>query len=257
MDHIEEFQSPDFHGVAQKCFAALILIAIVALAAKTRRVRTSEVLIILFAVYSGLIASRNIPVSAVLLVLITGPLLAGIAEKTAITGNKRTSLASFLSRIGDTERSLRGRLWPAAATVATLCIAVNGGRVGSSLLMNVHFSPQRMPVAAVSYLETHDVRGTVLTPDHWGGYVIYRMYPKMQVAVDDRHDFYGEDFFKSYLKMTHVEPGGDEFLRTHPVSCLLLPKAAALTNFLRATGGWDSIYMDDVAVALVPVHGNR
>ncbi|MGA9508844.1 MAG: hypothetical protein WBV55_09515, partial [Candidatus Sulfotelmatobacter sp.] len=65
MDHIDEFQSPNFHGVAQKCFAALLLLALVALAAKKRlAVRLSEALVLLLAAYSGLYAARNIPVSA-------------------------------------------------------------------------------------------------------------------------------------------------------------------------------------------------
>ena len=117
--------------------------------------------------------------------------------------------------------------------------------------MNAHFSPQRMPVAAVNYLERHDVHGPLFAPDYWSGYVVYRLYPKLQVAVDDRHDLYGEEFFKSYLKMTHVEPAWDEFLREHPVSCMLLPKAAPLANSLAAAGGWKSIYVDDVAIVFV------
>ena len=36
MDHIDEFQSPNFHGVAQKCFAGLLLLTLVALALKRR-----------------------------------------------------------------------------------------------------------------------------------------------------------------------------------------------------------------------------
>ena len=63
MDHIDEFQSPNFHGIAQKCFLALLLIAIAALAAGGRKLRLSEILLLLFAVYAGLYASRNIPVS--------------------------------------------------------------------------------------------------------------------------------------------------------------------------------------------------
>src|SRR5208337_3578184 len=74
MDHIDEFQSPNFHGIAQKCFLALLLIAIAALAAGGRKLRLSEILLLLFAVYAGLYASRNIPVSSVLLVLLVGPL---------------------------------------------------------------------------------------------------------------------------------------------------------------------------------------
>ena len=28
MDHIEEFQSPNFHGIAQKCFLVLLIIVL-------------------------------------------------------------------------------------------------------------------------------------------------------------------------------------------------------------------------------------
>jgi len=251
MDHIDEFQSPNFHGVAQKCFAAMLLLSMLALAGRSRKVRVSEVLIILFAVYSALLASRNIPVSAMLLALIAGPLLTSIFVQISAKRRPASQPPNFLQRIHATEKGLRTHLWPALAMIATLCIAANGGRVGSSLLMDAHFDPKRMPVAAVDYLEKHEVPGPVLAPDYWGGYVIYRIYPRIQVAVDDRHDMYGEEFLKSYLKMVHVEPGWESFLREHEVSCLLLPKDAPLANILVATGGWKTIYSDDVAVAFV------
>jgi hypothetical protein len=91
----------------------------------------------------------------------------------------------------------------------------------------------------------------VLSPDYWGGYLIYRLYPKSRVVVDDRHDLYGAEFFKAYLKMMHVERGWDEFLRMHPVSCVLLPKDGALANILPVTQGWKQIYADEVAIAFV------
>jgi len=73
MDHIDEFQSPNFHYVAQKCFAGLLLLTLVALAAKRREAGVSQGLVVLFAVYAGLYASRNIPVSSLLLILVIGP----------------------------------------------------------------------------------------------------------------------------------------------------------------------------------------
>src|SRR6202795_3114572 len=78
MDHIDEFQSPNFHGVAQKCFAVLLMLTLIALALKSRapsEIRLREALVALFAVYSGLYASRNIPVSSLLLILVVGPRL--------------------------------------------------------------------------------------------------------------------------------------------------------------------------------------
>ncbi len=46
MDHVEEFQSPTFHGAAQKCFLGLLLITVAVLACKGRELRLSEGLIV-------------------------------------------------------------------------------------------------------------------------------------------------------------------------------------------------------------------
>jgi hypothetical protein len=51
------------------------------------------------------------------------------------------------------------------------------------------------------------------------------------------------------LKMVHVEPGWEDFLRQHQAQCVLVPKDSALANILGETAGWRSIYSDDVAIA--------
>src|SRR5205807_3399410 len=91
----------------------------------------------------------------------------------------------------------------------------------------------------------------VLTPDYWGGYVIYWLYPHRLAAVDDRHDLYGENFLKSYLKMMHVEPGWDDLLREYEIHCVLVPRGSALSNILGEMNEWQSIYADDVAIVFV------
>jgi len=240
MDHIDEFQSPNFHGLAQKCFLALLLITVAVLAMRGRDLRMSQGLTVLFAVYAGLYASRNIPISSILLVMVVGPLVpaSGMAR-------------GFLQRMSAVETTLHGHVWPVVAVMVTLAIAGNGGRVGSSLVMDAHFDSKRMPVEAVNYLERNEVRGPVLSPDYWGGYLIYRLYPKTRVVVDDRHDLYGAQFFRSYLKMMQVGLGWEEFLKAHEASCVLLPRDSALANVLAVSEGWKAIYSDDVAIAFV------
>ena len=149
------------------------------------------------------------------------------------------------------ESRMRGHLWPILATVVSLFILVHGGRVGSNQLIDAHFDSQRMPVAAVDFLEHRDMQGSILSPDYWGGFLIYRLYPKMHVVVDDRHDLYGADFLKSYLRMVHVEPGWDEFLQSHAPGYVLLPRNAALAAILTKTSGWNVIYSDEVSIVLV------
>ncbi len=128
--------------------------------------------------------------------------------------------------------------------------------------MNVHFDAKRFPVAAVNYLEHRNSQsietqratepGPVFVPDFWGGYLIYRLYPQIKVAVDDRHDLYGDEFLKSYLKMMHVEPGWDEFLAQHSVRYVIVPKNSAVASILAEAPSWQPIYNDQVAVIFVP-----
>jgi len=259
MDHIDEFQSPNFHYVAQKCFAGLLLLTLVALVAKRREASASQGLVVLFAVYSGLYASRNIPVSSLLLILVIGPWLSEGMERLAVTRSggwsavrwRGLTSTTFLQRMKTIELSLPGYLWPIAAIVLACWIAAHGGKLGATPLMAAHFDAKRFPVHAVDYLEKADMRGPLVGPDYWGGYLIYRLYPRVRVVVDDRHDFYGEQFLKSYLKMMHLEPGWGEFLQRHQACCVIVPKDSALANILAETPGWQPIYRDEAAVVLV------
>jgi hypothetical protein len=236
MDHIDEFRSPDFHGIAPRCFLLLVMVALAAFAARGRELRASGVLTVLFAVYSGIYAARNIPVSALLLVALVGPLMPSISN-------------DFIRRMTAIESSMRGYVWPVLAVIVTFLIAANGGKIGSSNLIDAHFDPARMPVEAVNYLKSSRIQGPILSTDSWGGYLIYRLYPKEQVVLDDRHDLYGEEFFKSYLKLTHVEPGWQRgILSGRRIELLVLPREAALTDALTRDSQWKSVYKDDVAV---------
>jgi len=261
MDHIDEFQSPNFHYVAQKCFAGLLLLTLVTLGARQRngvKVSASEGLVLLFAVYSGLYASRNIPVSSLLLILVIGPWLSDALAKlgeSRLTAVRTCSAAAtqFAQRMKAMELSLRGHLWAIAAIVFTCWTAAHGGSLGAGRVMDAHFNPKRFPAAAVDYFEKQNLQGPIVSPDSWGGYLIYRLYPKDKVVVDDRHDFYGEDFLKSYLKMIHLEPGWEEFLQQHAAGCVLVPKDSALANMLLESSSWRAIYRDDVALLFVPI----
>jgi hypothetical protein len=240
MSHIEEFQSPDFHRIAQRCFLVLLLISIATIALRTRQLRVSELLLVLFAVYAALYAARNIPVSSILLVLIVAPKV-------------WTSAGSgFIQRMAAVGSRARGHLWPIVAAVALFAITLNGGRIGSRQVISAQFSPARMPVDAVSYLKQAEVRSPVLSPDYWGGYLIYRLYPEAKVVVDDRHDFYGETFLKPYLKMIHVELGWQDFLNEQTPAALVLPNNSALSQILRQRPDWKAVYADETAVVFLP-----
>src|SRR5262249_54400617 len=145
MDHIDEFLSPNFHGLPQKCFAVLLLIGIVGVALSRRKIGASQLLVLCFAMYTGLYASRNIPVASMLLVLIVAPVISKTAEDR-VRGRESGAVKGALLRwhefgirIRKTEARLRGHVWPALVLLLGLWICVHQGRFGSQALMNAHF----------------------------------------------------------------------------------------------------------------------
>jgi hypothetical protein len=258
MDRIDEFHSPDFHGWAQRCFALIVILVLIAFAGSRRKLRLSHMLVTLLAVYAGMYASRSLPVSSMLLVLVAGPILwenlASFAERPGTGGPLRkcaTGFSSFAARAGAQEFQLRGHVWPVLAAVAALGVCLHGGLLGARQVARAQFDPQHLPVSAGEFLAEEQSSEPVLAPDAWGGYLIYRLYPQRRVVIDDRHDLYGPERFREYLTLMQVEPGWKDVLQKWRVRTLLLPARSTLANMLRELPQqWQMVHEDGTAVVL-------
>jgi hypothetical protein len=257
MNHIDEFLSPNFHGVAQQCFVAILLITIVALAAAHNKPSLSRVLVLLLATYSGLYAARSLPVSSLLFTLIVAPLWTQALTDARENENLSLRLRAFVSRwqeftgrVRNVELAFRGHLWPAAAVFLGVLVCAHQGRLGTTQWMHAHFDPKHVPVQATDTIVERGIREPIFAPDSWGGYLIYRLYPENRVFVDDRHDFYGVDFLRDYLKAIRLTPDWDKFLNEKHVNWALLPAGSALANMLEETTQWNVVYRDGTAVLL-------
>ena len=255
MDHIDEFLSPNFHGLGQRSFAGLVLLALIATAVAPRRVGLTHLLVMLFAIYAGLYAARNIPVSAILLALIVAPLLSawlsGLVTNRELASGVRWlagRVDSFGVRMMALDSSLRGHVWPAAAVALGLWLCGQAGRLGQFRVMDARFDSTRFPVAAVDFLERNAIHEPVFCPDRWGGYLIYRLYPQTRVAVDDRHDLYGTEFLKRYLNIVHGEPDWESELNGMRAGWVMVPAKSTLASLLVETRRWKLAYKDDTAI---------
>ncbi len=255
MNHVSEFLSPDFHGVAQQCFAVLLLMTVVALAIARRKLSPSQLLVILLAAYSGLYASRNLPVSSMLLVLTVAPLLSSTVAKAGENVEIAAWLRALLSRMHgfgirmeNTEARFQGHLWLVIVFVLGLWACLHGGRLGSAQLLNAYFDDKRFPVEAAQVIADREVREPIFCPDQWGGYLIYRLYPQTKVLVDDRHDLYGDQFFKNYLKVVFVQPDWNKVLDQGHINWILVQKDSSLGTILEQTPPWKLIHEDGTAV---------
>ena len=242
MDHIDEFQSPNFHGIPQQCFAALLLLSMAAVGLRCEKMRIPHLLVLLFAAYSGLFASRNLPVSSMLMALIAAPILSRAMSQAP--GSLAQLWNSFSERMTAMERRARGHIWPVLVS-ATLVVACWSGRS-----LRVNFEAKRFPIQGTDYIAQHKITEPIFCPDYWGGYLIYRLYPHNRVMVDDRHDLYGDEFLKEYLRTIRAEPAWGDFLDQRRVRWALLPAGSSLANMLQQTARWTIRSQDEVGILL-------
>ena len=261
MNHIDEFGSPDFHGWAQRAFAGILMLVVIAFAANRRKLRFSHLLVVLLSAYAGFYSSRNLPVSSMLLVLIAGPMLwdnfVSLADKPGAwrwVRNGTGRISNFSDRMGAQEMELQGHLWALGSVALAFAICLHVGWLGSWQVIHAQFDPKKMPVAAVTFLQGEivgDQASTepVFSTDAWGGYLIYRMYRERKVVVDDRHDLYGSGRIRKYLILMQAEPGWQRVLEEEQIRTALLPTDSTLANLLRELPReWRVAYEDKVAV---------
>jgi hypothetical protein len=245
MTHIQEFQPPGFRGLSEVCFVVLVVMGLAGFALVGKKPALPESLVALIAAIAGLSASRNLPVSSLLVAAIVGPYISR-AWKERIQSGPGGGASGVVDRLGDQDAALQGGAWPVGAIALVLWAAIHGGAVGRVRLMDAQFDSARFPLAAVSYLRSKEINAPLFSTDQWGGYLIYQNYPA--VLVDDRHDLYGAEFFKQYLKIMRVEPGWASALDGTRAELVLVPAGSPLAAALRQTRQWKEEYQDSVAV---------
>jgi hypothetical protein len=256
MNKIDEFRSPNFHGWSERGFAAILVITIVAFVGRRRSIPIRHLLLTLLAAYAGFYSSRNLPVASIILVLVAGPLLWEIMT-TEHPGSWRVLRAAsarmnaFARRMDEQELRLRGHVWPMALALIMLAVCLNGGKLGSKQLIHARFDPEHLPVNAADFLAQQSSAQPVFSPDSWGGYLIYRLYPTRRVVMDDRHDLYGSDRVQDYLVLVQVEPGWKDVLEKWQIRTLVFQRNATLVGILRELPQqWNVVYEDNVAVVM-------
>jgi hypothetical protein len=251
MDSISEFLSPNFHLLQVKAFALLLIVTLGTLAMNVRT-RVLDVLVIAFAAWAGLYATRNIPLAAILLTLTVSPLLGAalhnlpVQKGLAATLRRQASrVGAFAVRIGAVEKRLAGHCFP--ALVAILMVLMVAGQGRSAQATAIAFSEKLMPVQAAEFMAQNGIRDHFFSPDSWGGYLIYRLYPNVRLMVDDRHDLYGAKFMRDYLTILQVGPGWCSLLDANHVRWVVVPSESSLANVLRVARDWRVIHEDGTA----------
>jgi hypothetical protein len=238
----QEFMSPDFHTINGKLFL-LMLLAVVATFALTRRRPTLPVLLIVLANLAfSLISQRNIELFALLAV----PLL-------ALTYDAEWRALPVLRRAKEVfQREHEGAYGGVAAAICAvvlIAVALMGGKVAGFEVVPDHYDPKVFPVAAVAEGRRARLQGRMFNNFVWGGYLL-QAWPEQRVFIDGGTDHYGEELFKQYIQVWNLEPGWRDVLDLWRIDLALVQPESRLADELIRDHSWNIWYCDSTAVIL-------
>lgn len=233
--YIQEWFTPDFHTPEFQPFALLLLVTLASFAISQKRPTLTELLLLVGSGYAGLRSARNIPIFA----LVAAPILArNLWDWLQTRGWDRF----FEFRTGQT-RGAQLLNWVFLLLVGLASVA----RIALVVTNQTTVEQEKIPTAAVDFLQAQVVKGELYNSYGWGGYLIWRLYPR-RVFIDGRADVYGDAFIEEFLRAYRANAGWAGTLERYNVGTVLIEPDAPLARQLAQDILWKRVYEDKVAV---------
>jgi hypothetical protein len=248
-DHINEFLSPNFHASLARCFELMLALAVAAAFWHLTRRRVHYVLLTVGPVHMALVSARNIPLFLIVAVV---PVAVAIEEWLDAAARARLPrlahriLGAFVRLAADMGAVERFARVPASSALCCGFLAAALLAPSASGKFRSDFDPRAFPARAIAALRTPGAR--IFTSDQWGDYLIYRLYPDINVFVDGRSDFYGGDHEQICQDVWNVRYDWEQKLGRYRVDTVLLPAEAPLAGALKESGHWRVVYDDGSAI---------
>jgi hypothetical protein len=239
-DYVEEWRSPDFHQIILLPVLLMILAMMAAVAWSPRRLSGTEILLLLVSAGAALLSVRHIPI----FVLAAVPILS--AQIQAWWRARHTpGEAQNLFKLADPAAS-----WVNGVVMVSF-LALSIVWIHSIIARQSATESQTFPEAAVSFVETAGPPGPILNHYNWGGYFIWKLYPKYQVYIDGRTDLYADSIMEDDQVLCSLSsPFWQQLLDRWKIRTVILPPDTPLVVALRQNIGWKLIYADPQAVIL-------
>lgn len=256
----DEFQSPVFHGAFQPSILELLFAAtFLGLIITRSRINLPNILVYLMFAHLSLSAQRNmalfvfanLPFIAYLfantkLDLPDGTIYAQLKQVWQFCLNKFTQINN---RFTENEKNCSYHLLPIIISILLIVIALNGGKVFGLTVLNADFADNKpnKTLALIKEMRLDPKHG--FSMDNWGGVIRYKInYP---VFIDDRADFYGEEFYIEYGKIFLANPGWQKLLDKYKIEWVLLPPKSRLIEELKEDKHWQIKGKDSAAILMV------
>ena len=225
VQYVEEWQSVDLSTGNGKLAMIVIFGLLAAGLFSRRRWKLDEVLLIAFAMWTGLLHARFLFFVGLIVIPILAP-----------------RIKLFLPY----DRELDKPLLNAAIMACILGSIIFFFPSSAQLQQKVDGT---FPTAAVQFMQSHQLHGRIFNQYLWGGYLEWTA-PELQTFIDGRADiFVYNGVLDDHRRATSIEAPLEVMDKYH-IDLALLQPDRPLTYLLQHAPGWQQVYQDNVAVVV-------
>ncbi|HNW89658.1 MAG TPA: hypothetical protein PKN48_08330 [Bacteroidales bacterium] len=208
---------------------------------KLLEISPAHILLFLFIVL-GFKAIRGIPVAAGLLLAYVPVLIMQVVEKSRVNFTKRITIFSLVAAV---------LLIFISIIKTNTYLSLRKVTTGFGLYNNINTS--------ADFFKATGIKGPVFNNYDIGGYLIYNLYPKERVFVDNRPEAYSNDFFeKVYNPMLEKEEVWQQVNAKYKFNCIYFFRLDEtpfgqpfLIKRLNDRNNWAPVYVDDAVIILL------
>lgn len=220
-------------------FTILLIYAILLFAVNWRTVKMDHFFLLAGLGVMSLLMARNIPLFAIA----AAPILSGVNAGSISSSRAWTRIEQRFAGFGQTASQ---SIWSYAAALLVIFY------FSSFFLKNgqpvYQFDPTVFPVEAVNFIKENPQEGNMFNEFNWGGYLLYRLWPKYSVFLDSQSDFYGEELMREYDQIMNTDNGWKNLFEKYQVVWMIVPVNSPLATHIENTPNWEIIHADNVAV---------
>lgn len=236
--HIQEWQSPDFHRSFVQPFIWLLLLTLAAVGANRKRLALTDFLLVASFAYLGLYSARNVALFGLAAPIVLTRSAAPLAEAWARLSSKRIPSKPLWRRV----------LVYAILAVLTL---VGMARVVQMLpteanMVELEKAGMIAPASVLEYLRTEQPTGRLFNSYNWGGYLQWAL-PEYPLFVDGRADLFQDEIISQWFQVALVQDGWQEVLDRWNVRLVFIERTWPAAEALRLAG-WQMVYQDEFSV---------
>jgi hypothetical protein len=249
---ITEWQAPDFHSNFYRAYLFTVIAFAAIMAWSRTRPSAAEFIVPFLFIALSITSARNVPLACIVMLPYLARFLGFTPFYAWLTAPAARGMAD------DPARPVR----PPNAARANLLIAFNWAALPVLLASFLAYAPTRLaageerlekhlPVRATDFVLEHGIKGRVFHTFHYGGYLLYRLFPDQQVFIDGRADMYGDDFILEYMKIFNGSHGWKELFDKYDIDYVITEIDAPIRQLLLEGNSFDLAYADAYHSVLV------